>query len=81
LQTRLIWVFNDEGEARLARKDEIKVEIELKQNKDGEQANIDHKDCTKAHRTFRVMVAPAANLEAEYKKLEKKGTDLSRHPT
>jgi hypothetical protein len=62
----VLWVFNDEGEAR---KDEINVEIALKQSKDGEQAKIEHTDCAEARRTLGVMVASTANLKAK-----KKGT-------
>jgi hypothetical protein len=75
----VVWVFNEEGEARLARKDELNVEIVLQQSKDGKEAEIEHKDCTEDHRTLGVMTGPQSTQKAEYKKLETKGSDLGRH--
>jgi hypothetical protein len=73
----LNWVFDIEGEARLATPEELNIQITLRQSTYAQDVNITQRCCTASHRTLDAHENPPGNLQTELEHLLSKGKKMA----
>jgi hypothetical protein len=73
----LHWVFDSEGQARLATPEELNIQISLRQSADNQDIDITQRCCTTSHCTLGVHENPSGNLQTECDHFVSKGKKMA----
>jgi hypothetical protein len=73
----LHWVFDSEGQARLATPEELSIQISLRQSADDQDIDITQRCCTTSYRTLGVHENPSDNLQTECEHLVSKDKKMA----